>query len=437
MEPGPELSRVAFVADDFHGIRPRVRVSEGEQVRRGTLLCEDAALSGVRHTAPGAGRIESINRGARRSLESIVIALSETERMGTPSEEELESFPVASRAAPAPAQTRALLVESGLWTAFRTRPFSKVPRPDAVPHAIFVTAIDTNPLAPDPAVVLAGQHDVFELGLRTVAGLSNGKTYLCVRAGSAIPDVDAPAIREEFAGPHPAGLPGVHIHTLAPVSRHRSVWTIGYQDVLSVGHLVRTGHLYVGRVVSIGGPAVANPRLVRTRLGASIRDLARGVQLHPPDDGLRWVSGSVWSGKAVTDDALAYMGRYDLQLVVLREGGRRELLTWLRPGLDKFSTLPVFLPRLRSPQTVEFTTDTHGSRRPIVPLGAYDRLVPMDILPTFLFRALAAGDLERAEELGCLELDEEDLALCSFVDPCKNDFGRMLRQTLSRIESEG
>lgn len=434
---GPEITRVALIADDFPGLKPRLHVSVGETVRRGQLLCEDSGTPGVRHTAVGAGRVESINRGAKRVLHSIVIELSEGERQGTPSEGELEAFSTPGGTEPEALGrlgVRDLLVESGMWTAFRTRPFGKVPSPDGVPNAIFVTAIDTNPLAADPAVVLQEARDDFEIGLRAVAELTQGKTYLCVRAGTDIGrGLDAPVTVEAFAGPHPAGTAGLHIHTLEPVGRTRTVWTIGYQDVLSVGRLVRSGHLDVSRVVAIGGPPVPRPRLVRTRVGASIRDLGVGEII---DGDVRWISGSVLAGKAARGTVFGYMGRYDVQLGVLREGGDRAFLAWLAPGTKKFSVLPVFLSKFLKAAALDFSTDAHGSQRAIIPIGLYERVMPMDILPTYLLRALAVDDIERAEELGCLELVEEDLALCGFVDPGKTDFAPMLRRNLDLIERE-
>ncbi|NNM32366.1 MAG: Na(+)-translocating NADH-quinone reductase subunit A [Gemmatimonadetes bacterium] len=438
VSPGPELTRVAFIADDFHGLRPKLRVSVGQEVRRGDVFLEDGATPGVFHTSPGAGVVEAIHRGGKRTLESIVVRLSEAERHGQPRAEELRPFNPTGADVDRldEGEVRSLLVESGLWTAFRTRPFSRVPRPDSVPDAIFVTAIDTNPLAPDPDAVLADQRDDFFLGLRGVARLSGGETFLCVAEGSDLPNgMEGPINVAEFTGPHPAGLPGLHIHKLAPVGRNRSVWTIGYQDVASIGRLMRSGHLDLERVVAIGGPPVLHPRLIRTRVGASIEDVALVEELR---GGLhnRWISGSVWSGKVATSGPLAFLGRYDLQLTVLSEGGKRQFLAWLAPGVDKFSVLPAFLSRLRKRSPADLSTDMYGSRRALIPLGLYERVMPMDILPTFLLRALAAGDLERAVELGCLELDEEDLALCTFVDPSKNDFGAMLRTVLDRIQAE-
>jgi Na+-transporting NADH:ubiquinone oxidoreductase subunit A len=436
--PGPQVSHVAFVADDFHGLKPCLRVQVGQSVARGDLLLEDVAVPGVRHTAPGAGRVVAVNRGERRALQSIVIELSDGERHGEPGPDELRTFEGAPGSDPSSwsrGRVRDLLVEAGMWTALKTRPFSRVPPPDAIPAAIFVTAVDTNPLAADADVVIAAAEEDFLRGLRAVVRLSGGVTYVCVRAGSRLAGgLDAPVRVEEFAGPHPAGTAGVHIHLLDPVGRARTVWTVGYQDVISIGRLALHGHLDVERIVAIGGPPIADPRLVRTRVGAAVRDL---VALEGLDERARTISGSVLSGKAARGKVFGYLGRHDTQLSVLEEGGERQFLAWLTPGIDKFSALPAFASRFLRGTAPRFTTDAHGSRRAIIPIGLYERVVPMDVLPTFLLRALAADDTERAEELGCLELDEEDLALCSFVDPGKADFGPMLRRNLELIEKAG
>jgi Na+-transporting NADH:ubiquinone oxidoreductase subunit A len=292
--------------------------------------------------------------------------------------------------------------------------------------------MDTNPLAADPDVVVGGSGEALERGLRAVARLSGGATYLCLREGSRIAEgLDAPVTVAEFAGPHPSGTAGVHIHLLDPVGVGKTVWTIGYQDVVSIGNLLGTGWLDVNRVVAIGGPPVARPRLVRTRVGCSLDDFRKVEGI---EGDVRWISGSVLSGKAAAGEVFGYMGRYDQQISVLPEGGRREFLSWLAPGATKFSVLPAFLSSFARRVPPDFSTDTHGSPRVILPIGVHDRVMPMDILPTFLLRALAVNDVERAEELGCLELDEEDLALCAFVDPGKADFGPMLRRNLEQIE---
>jgi Na+-transporting NADH:ubiquinone oxidoreductase subunit A len=438
--------RIALVADDFPGMKPAMRVQEGETVKRGQVLFEDRKTPGVLHTAAGAGRIIGVHRGARRTLQSIVIDLSPTEREAAtpadlPASEQIafESYsgkPVASLDRDA---VRALLVESGQWTALRTRPFSKVPAPDTLPAALFVTAMDTNPHAPLPEVVLEGRAGDFDRGLHALAKLTDGPTYLCVDPDSGIErDVTAPVRVEHFTGPHPSGTVGVHIHTLAPVSRSRVVWHIHYADVAAIGALFATGRLDVERIVSLGGPPVADPRLVRTRLGAEVATVAGSDCAGASgDEEVRLIAGSVLSGKKAMGDVFGFLGRYDRQVSVLREGRERVLMGWLTPGLQAFSIFPIYLSKLFSKQRFAFSTATNGSPRAMVPIGMYEDVMPMEILPTFLLRSLLVGDVEQAERLGALELDEEDLALCTFVCPGKTNYGPILRANLETLEKEG
>ena len=430
--------RVAVVAADFPGMRPGMRVAEGDIVKRGQILFEDRKAPGVLHSAPGAGQVVGVNRGAKRALQSVVIHLSEGEQNGAPADDEFERFPsftggdVASLGRE---QVVSLLVESGQWTAFRARPYSKVPTPDGVPHSIFVTATDTNPLAPLPDVVVGRRREDFDLGLSVLTKLTEGKTHLCLEPHSDIHEhVTADVEFEFFQGPHPAGNVGMHIHLVDPVGRAKVVWHVGYQDVIAIGHLFRSGRLDAERIVTIAGPAVPEPELVPVRLGASVEDVVGEI---PGDEELRLVSGSVLSGRSAMGEQHGFLGRYHNQISVLREGRERVFLGWLAPGWNVFSTVPIYLSRLLRGKKFSFTTTTNGSPRAMVPIGMYERVMPMDILPTFLLRALVVGDIEQAEKLGALELDEEDLALCSFVCPGKTDYGPLLRKNLEMIEKEG
>jgi Na+-transporting NADH:ubiquinone oxidoreductase subunit A len=432
------ITRVGVLADDFPGLEPHLRVGEGETVRRGQPLFEDRRVHGVVHTAPAAGRVIGVHRGARRRLQSVVIHLSEAERAGALVADEEVAF-TSFHDAPVDGLSRpdivALLVESGLWTALRTRPFSHVPAIDSEPEALFVTATDTHPLAPDPAVVIAACADAFRDGLRVLTKLTSGATHVCVADGSAVEnEIPAACEVQRFAGPHPSGLAGTHVHFVHPVDREHTVWTIGYQDVIAVGRLFASGRLDPERVISIAGPPIAEPRLVRTRLGACLEELVADEGLDDRD--VRLVSGSVLSGKRSPSGPFGYLGRYDVQLSVVREGTEREFLGWLRPGRDKYSVVPAFLSALSRRKRFAFTTNMQGSPRAIIPIGVYERVMPLDILPTFLLRSLLVGDTETAEALGCLELDEEDLALCTFVCPSKIDYGPALRQNLEQIREE-
>ena len=430
---------VALLAADHVGLRPTMRVSAGDTVARGQLLFEDKTMPGVRYTAPAAGTVRAINRGARRALQSVVIEQSRAEREGRePETADFRSWSGRHPSGLTEAEVRDLLLESGQWTALRSRPYGRVADPAARPRSIFVTAVDTNPLAPDVAAVVAGQEDAFEGGLAALARLTAGPVYVCTGPDQR---VRAPAsagnqIRHEvFDGVHPAGTVGLHVHLLDPVDRRKVVWHVGAQDVIATGRLFASGVLDVARTVALGGPPVVRPRLLRTRLGAATGALVDGEVEAGAEH--RIVSGSVLSGRAATGDAHGYLGRYHQQVSVLAEGRGREFLGWLGPGFGTFSTIPTFASALLPGRRFRMTTSTHGSPRAIVPLGMYERVMPMDLLPTLLLRALVMHDVERAEELGCLELDEEDVALCTFVDPGKTDFGPYLRRVLETLRAEG
>jgi len=417
---------VAVIGFDYHGMKPTMSVQVGDRVKLGQILFSDKKTPGVHYTAPGAGVVSAIHRGAQRVLQSVVIDLEGDE------EETFAQYALEQLEGLTGEQVRENLQRSGLWTALRTRPFSRVPAVDATPSSIFVTAVDTHPLAANPAVIIGEYADDFENGLKVLGNLAG--IYLCKGDRVSLPGEQLAKVQgKAFAGPHPAGLAGTHIHFLDPVDASKTVWTINYQDVIAVGKLFASGRLWVERVVALGGPVVENPRLLRTRLGASLDELTAG-ELQPGYN--RLVSGSLLGGRSA-HGAFAYLGRYHLQVSCLKEGDEREMLHYLRAGTEKHSVLNVFLSKLKDEKRFAFTTTTNGSPRAMVPVGNYEEVMPLDILPTQLLRSLIVGDTEMAQKLGALELDEEDLALCSYVCAGKYEYGPILRDNLTRIEKEG
>lgn len=424
----PDARAVAVLGGDYVGMKPTMAVQVGDRVQCGQVLFSCKKTVGVQYTAPASGVVSAINRGAKRVLQSVVIDVEGDDCV------EFTAHTADSARALAPDVVREQLLRSGQWTALRVRPFSAVPAPDHQPAGIFVTAMDTNPLAADPSVIIALQSDAFSLGLDLLAGQTSGNLFLCTAPGSTVDGGSASNItREEFAGPHPAGLPGTHVHLLLGASAERAVWTINYQDVIAIGRLFLDGRLWTERVIALAGPQVEHPRLLRTRLGADLEALVAG-QLRAGEN--RVISGSVLGGRKVSG-ATAYLGRYHSQVSVLQEGREREFLHYLSPGTQKHSSLGVFLSNFFGGKPLAMTTSTNGSERAMVPVGAYERIMPLDILPTQLLRSLIVGDTETAQALGCLELDEEDLALCTYVCPGKYEYGPILRDNLTRIEKEG
>ncbi|MDC0403967.1 Na(+)-translocating NADH-quinone reductase subunit A [Porticoccaceae bacterium] len=424
---GPAIRQVAVVGADYHGMKPTMAVREGDRVKLGQLLFTDKKTPGVRFTAPAAGVVTAVNRGERRAFQSVVIDIdgNEAEDFASYSAQQLSEL-----------DRQAIvdnLVNSGQWVGLRTRPYSKVPSPEATPASIFITAMDTSPLAADPKVVIAERNEDFVNGLRILTRLTDGAVNLCVDpewnlAGGEVDGV----VLHQFAGPHPAGLAGTHIHFVDPVSADKSVWTVGYQEVIAFGALFTTGVIDTARVVSLAGPQVTSPRLVRSVLGANINQMVIGELAN---DDNRIISGSVLAGRTAAGN-FAFLGRYHQQISVIREDRDRQFLHYLRPGGDKHSVLPAFVSAL-SNKLFAMTSSTNGSERAMVPTGAYERVMPLDILPVQLLRSLIVGDTAVAQSLGCLELDEEDLGLCTYACVGKYEYGPILRDNLTKIELEG
>lgn len=426
---GKAVRHVALIGFDYNGMKPTMAVKEGDRVKRGTLLFTDKKTEGVRYTSPAAGVVKEINRGERRVFQSVVVEIDGDDA------ETFARYSDADLAGLERQQVVDSLVESGLWTTLRTRPYSKVPTIDSAPHSIFVSVMDTNPLAADPTVIIRENGAAFEKGLIILGKLTTGKVFVTGKPGSDVPVPKADNVEvHQFDGVHPAGNVGTHIHYLDPIAGNKLVWSIGYQDVIDIAKLFETGELPVERVVAIGGPKAAKPRLVRTRVGANLDELLADEVATDCD--VRVISGSVFGGRR-SDGPCAYLGRFANQVSVLEEGNKREFMGWLSPGPNRFSTLNIYVSKLMSGKLFNFTTTTNGSERAMVPAGVYERIMPLDILPTQLLRSLIVGDTEMAQKLGALELDEEDLALCTFVCPGKYEYGPILRENLTRIEIEG
>lgn len=428
IEPGPEVTQVGVIADDFMGMKPTMLVKEGDRVKVGQALFSDKKQAGVLHTSPAAGEVLSINRGDKRRFLSVEIKVDGDEAETFDSfEGKLDSL--------SNEDARKMLVASGLWTSLRARPFSSVPPIDAKPHSIFVTAMDTNPLAADPDQIIADNSEYFIYGLTVLTKMTEGPVHLCHADGKKVAGGDVSGVEAtEFSGPHPAGLVGTHIHFLDPVGPNKTVWHIGYQDVIAIGYLFVTGTLMTERVISLAGPRVKNPRVIRTRVGAWLPDLIAG-ELEA--DNNRVISGSVLAGRtmqAPTD----YLGRYHNQVTVIEEGNERIFLGWQRPGVDKFSVTRAFASAVVGRgKKFDLTSSTEGSKRAMVPIGTYEKVMPLDIVATPFLRTLISRDTEQAQLMGALELDEEDLALCTVVCPGKYEYGSILRDNLTRIEKEG
>lgn len=420
----PEIPTIALLGSDYPSIRPKLLVEQGDQVKLGQPLFQDRKHSEIKFVAPASGIVTEINYGERRVIQSVVVQLEDH------GEIIFDSYKPDQLSQLQRNKVVENLLASGLWTAFRTRPYSMLPDPASEPHSIFVTTIDTNPLSPKPEVVIAGHAEDFRNGLTIISHLTRGPVYLCKGPGVGIPSGGSDkVIVAEFAGSHPAGLVGTHIHFLDPVSATKMVWHLNYQDVIAIGKLFLTGRLWTDRVIALGGPSVVRPRLVQTRLGINLYYLINGETCYGQH---RVISGSVLSGRAIASKT-AYLGRYHNQVSVIAQGVATERKTG---GEPKYNAIIQRVSDRIWKRKHSLTTTINSKPTAFIPTSVFDRIMPLDILATPLLRSLIVQDLDMAEALGCLELDEEDLALCSYVCPSKWDYGPILRSNLNRIERE-
>ena len=424
IRPGNEVGQVAVIGDDYIGLKPTMLVKPGDKVTTGQPLFTDKKNKGVVVTSPGCGTVSSINRGDKRKFESLVISLGGDEGITfcdpTENPDDLQ-----------PETIRELLIKSGLWVAFRTRPYGKTPAVESNPASLFITAIDTAPLAADPAVIINEYQAHYQLGLKILQRLITAPIHHCTGGAELASFEEIDGIDYySFQGPHPAGLPSTHIHFIDPVHEDKTAWHIGYQDVIGIGHLFATGQLTTEKVVALAGSGVINPSLVKTRIGAHIPNFCRR-ELSLEE--LRVISGSVLSGRT-SQSNFTFLGRFHDQISVIEDSSGRSIFNWLLPGNNRFSTKPVFAASYLKKLTFKMNTAIWGGKRAIYPLGTYDEVMPLDIIATSLLKSISVGDTDKSKALGCLELIEDDLGLCGFVCPGKNEFGPVLREVLTAIE---
>ncbi len=428
---GGSISHVALTGDDYAGLKPSMLVREGDEVKLGQPVFTDKKNPGFNFTAPGSGRIKAICRGAKRKFESLIIELHQDvqERFPSTLEDAVEQM--------APEKIREVIQTSGLWPSFRKRPFGVIPKIDARPSSLFITAMDTDPLAADPLVIIRAELEQFNYGIKVLTSLLEVPIHLCLAKNAndlAFADGQEEKITVwQFSGPHPAGLPSTHIHFIDPVHSGKEAWHIGYQDVMKLGFFFQHGYLSSTTVVALSGEGFAQNILVQTREGAAIEEICTPFSLDL--EGYRVLSGSVLDGRPLAP-ATGFLGRYHRQISTVKKKSGRSLFGWCKPGSDRFSVTGLFLSRWRGKMSFPAITAVWGGHRAIYPLGVYQDIMPLDLAVLPLLKALAMKDAEKAIELGCLELVEEDLALCSYVCPGKNEFGPMLRDLLTVIEKE-
>tara|TARA_B100001250_G_scaffold87353_1_gene72258 strand:+ start:250 stop:1599 length:1350 start_codon:yes stop_codon:yes gene_type:complete len=424
------IRSVAILGEDYVGMKPTMMVEVGDQVKIGQPLFEDKKNPGIFFTSPGSGTLSAINRGARRTLQSVVIDLKDEEESVDLSHYKINQAIDKNK-------IRNGLLESGLWTSFRTRPFSKIPGKETKPDNIFINCMDTNPLALNPVLILDKNLENLLLGVEILNALEPKNIYICIPENFSFDTnkLDNNVQVHTFSGPHPSGLVGTHMHFLSPPSLTNINWHVSSSDLVRIGSFFKNGKLSLETTISLAGPKVENPRVIKTRLGASTDEICAG-ELTGIDN--RVISGSILNGREAYGPN-AYLGKYHNQVSVIEEPSREDRLfmNWLRPGFNLFSHLPIYISKLSKDKKYSFKALMNGSDRAIVPIGVYEEVFPQELLVSLLLRAIVIKDTEQIQLLGGLELDEEDLSLCSYVCPSKYDFSSLLRTNLDQIEVEG
>ena len=403
------IERYAVKPPDVVGFTPRLLVAEGDTVATGQPLVEDKNDPRLTLPSPVNGVVEAIVRGEKRKLLEVVVA----------------SHPsTASHASQA-----SLSPKSPVWWMIKERPFGTIANPDHKPKGIFVSLRDTNPLAPDLAYALQGREHEFEAGIKALSAFAE---VHCVKA----------------EGPHPAGNIGTIVAALDPINKGECIWHVNAQDVANIGRWCLTGEYRPERLIAVGGPAAKAPHYYRVTVGASMQRICEAQLINPAYPGItnapactRIVSGSVLSGTQIAPDG--FLGMYDQQLTLIEEGDHYDFMGWLMPGLKKYSFSRTFLsgfarllPTTHYPLPTQFNTNMHGSVRPFLFTGSFERVFPFDIYPLQLIKACIVGDVELQEKLGIYEVEPEDFALCEFIDPSKTEIQTIIREALEVLRKE-
>lgn len=422
--PAPDV--YAIKPTDFTGIVPKLLVKQGDQVKAGSPLFYSKTNEAVKFTSPVSGEVAEIVRGAKRKILEIRIL---------PDKEILyQEFSKADPKALSREQVKNMLLESGAWPLVMQRPYNVIANPSATPKSIFISAFDSNPLAPDNDFVLHNSGNEFQAGLDALSKLTDGKIHLNVSADLTPAKVftEAKGVQlNKFSGPHPAGNVGVQIHHIDPINKGEVVWVLGPQDVVIIGRLFLNGRYDATRTIALAGSQVKSPKYYKVITGASVSKLLAGNLI---EDKNRVISGNVFTGKQILTDG--FLGYYSNQLTVIPEGDEEEFMGWLMPGSEKFSFSRTFTSWMSPGKEYVLNTNLHGEERPFVVTGIYEKVFPFDIYPMQLLKAILVEDIDMMEKLGIYEVAEEDFALVEFICPSKIDSQKIVRKGLNIIQKE-
>ena len=441
-----DIKVYAVKPTDFVGLTPRLTVEEGAAVAVGDALFVDKHDERIRFTSPVSGHVKAIVRGEKRRLEAIVV---EADAARNPA-----VYDIPRNAE----EIKALMLRCGLWTMLRQRPFGVIANPDDTPKAIFVSAFDSAPLAPDYDFVLQGREEWFKKGLEVLTQLTPGKVHVSFQPHQKLSTFNSQLTLNSqlstlnFKGPHPAGNVGTQIAHIDPINKGEVVWTMNPQDVALLGELVSTGVYRPEKVIAVAGPQIKNPHYYRIKAGACMASIVAGQVLNPEYPKMesnetvrenRIISGNILSGTQIAADG--FIGAYDSLLSIIPEGDYYDFMGWLMPGFKKYSYSRTFLSGFFSKHLsfltshlppYQFDTNTHGDERPLVFTGNFERVFPFDIYPTQLIKACVVGDIDLMEQLGIYEVEPEDFALCEFIDVSKTEIQHIVRQALETLRKE-
>ena len=412
------INSIAVLGSNYVGLKPTMMVDEGDAVLSGQKLFENKRNLGTFVTAPSSGIVKSINRGDKRKFLSVII---ETDNTLDAIKFDIDHY----------SNSIDFLIDTGALSYFRSRPYNRMPELNTLPSAIFINACDTNPLSIDPHELIKLDQDLFNKGLHFIKSINSNIKTFCSYQNSNFDKSIKDVRYSQFSGPHPAGLVGTHIHFLHPVGQNRSVWTISWQEVISLGHLLENKTLRSEKFISIGGPNANDPKILKIKYGSNLLELTAGKILQNS----RIISGSVLNGHT-GEGVMNYLGAFDNQVSVLPDESNDILFNWVMPGLKLHSKLPVFLSSWIKPKEFKFNVSMNGGNRAIVPVASYQEIMPLNILTTQLLKSLVTFDIELGEKLGVLELAPEDLALASYVCPSKYDYQSILDSNLEKMYEE-
>ncbi|HYQ57740.1 MAG TPA: Na(+)-translocating NADH-quinone reductase subunit A [Draconibacterium sp.] len=415
---------VALKPTDFPGLTPKLSVKVDTEVKAGDALFYDKYHPEILFTAPLGGKVVSINRGERRKILEVVIATDE--KVGS------AEFKKADPSTLTAEEVKEQILKSGIWPFIKKRPYGIIANPEEKPRAIYISTFDTAPLAPDYNFVLDGQMDTFQTGVNALAQLTEGKVNLGVSKDSAFTSLKNVEINT-FEGPHPAGNVGIQIANTSPINKGEVVWTISVQDVLFIGRLFETGKVDFTKTIALTGSEVKTPKYYQTTVGAPVASLIGG-KLVDADYNQRIISGNVLTGTKIS--AKSYLGFYDSHISVIPEGDEYEFLGWADPGFNKFSATKAYFGKLFPKKEYTMNANIHGGERAFVLSNQYEKLVPMDILPVYLLKAILVNDIDKMENFGIYEVIEEDFALCEYACTSKIEVQKILREGINTMIKE-